>query len=116
MVLTSDLIRDLWGTPSELARVAGVSRQSVFYWVREGFTLCASGRLDDTRGRAVRILPTCAAVVDYVSGTVRRLPDHFETSPAELAGHYAKFLPLAIGGRLVNDRAPIRVWREALQC
>lgn len=117
IVLSNELVVDLWGGLSSLARATGVSKQRAAYWVRQGFTVAASGRLDNLQGRHIATLPTCDATINYVRGTLSRFScGEFVTCPAKIAGPYSAFLPLAIGGRLVGDVAPVSVWREALQC
>lgn len=114
--LTSDLVYDLWGGPSALADAIGTSKQRVSYWIRQEFAISNFGEVFNNAGRVVAQLPTHKASKAFAASVINRLPDHYEVCPFEMAGHYAGFLPLAIGGRLATDTAPASVWREAMKC
>jgi hypothetical protein len=103
-------LRALFGSANKAAEAAGVSRQRLSYWAASRFELTGSGAVYNSRGVRVGAVPVSEAALQLAAERLRWVGDDYPTSPAQVLGPLAQYLPAAVGGRLTSDAAPAGVW------
>ena len=110
-----DQLRALFGSANKAAEAAGVSRQRLHYWGANKFELSGAGIVYAPSGRQVGIVPVASAALAVAADRLQWVGADFPTSPAQVLGPLAKFLPTVVDGRRTNDPAPAGEWLQWLK-
>ena len=110
-----DQLRALFGSANKAAIAAGVSRQRLNYWASNGFELSGVGFVYNSRGVRVGEIPTAAAALAVAADRLQWVGEDYPTSPAQVLGPLAKFLPTVVDGRRTDDTAPAGEWLQWLK-
>lgn len=110
-----DQLRALFGSANKAAEAAGVSRQRLHYWGANKFELSGAGLVYSPSGRQVGAVPTAIAALAVAADRLQWVGADYPTSPAQVLGPLAKFLPTVINGRRTDDAAPAGEWLQWLK-
>lgn len=110
-----DELRALFGSANKAAEAAGVSRQRLHYWGAHRFELSGAGLVFSPTGRQVGSVPVAVAALELAADRLQWVGEDYPTTPAQVLGPLAKFLPTVVDGRQVNDPAPAGEWLKWLK-